>query len=271
MKFISLLSLIYCQFAYCQNYNIQYEYKFVPDSNYVDNKLRHTLILNISPDHSEYFSSEKFQFDSIRLSEKNRGTYIVKPSKKILITERIVKRPSEIEQIVMIGSQFFRVFDERELRWEVLPEFSNILQYKVQKAVTNFGGRKWFAWFTPDIPIPDGPYKFRGLPGLILKVEDSKNYHIITMTSILKTFGNFTYPESESYNTSPKLNYFQYKTLYSQFRLDPVADFVGKIPDQQDQYGNMRTGMQILNEFRQKEIQRLKKDNNIIEIDLLIK
>ncbi|WP_262892927.1 hypothetical protein [Kaistella flava (ex Peng et al. 2021)] len=33
--------------------------------------------------------------------------------------------------------------------------------YKVQKATTTFGGKKWVAYFTRDIPFTDGPYKFR--------------------------------------------------------------------------------------------------------------
>src|SRR5690606_38747581 len=37
----------------------------------------------------------------------------------------------------------------------------------------DFGGRCWVAWFVPDIPIADGPYKFCGLPGLILNMEDT--------------------------------------------------------------------------------------------------
>ena len=37
-----------------------------------------------------------------------------------------------------------------------------------------FGGRIWTAWFAPEIKTSDGPYKFLGLPGLILKLEDDK-------------------------------------------------------------------------------------------------
>lgn len=33
-----------------------------------------------------------------------------------------------------------------------------------QKATCDFAGRKWIAWFTTEIPIQDGPYKFYGLP-----------------------------------------------------------------------------------------------------------
>ena len=46
--------------------------------------------------------------------------------------------------------------------------------YNTQKATTQYGGRDWEIWFTTEVPFQDGPYKFCGLPGLIVKAEDSK-------------------------------------------------------------------------------------------------
>lgn len=64
-----------------------------------------------------------------------------------------------------------------KLNWEVLKDTLTILKYNTQKAKVNFRGRNYFAWFTSDIFISDGPFKFHGLPGLILKVEsEDKNY-----------------------------------------------------------------------------------------------
>ena len=50
-----------------------------------------------------------------------------------------------------------------------------------QKATTSYGGRDWIAWFTAEIPFQDGPYKFYGLPGLIVKMEDTTGSHIMTL------------------------------------------------------------------------------------------
>ena len=47
---------------------------------------------------------------------------------------------------------------------------------------TNFGGRKWIAWFTQDIPISKVPINLEGLPGLILKIEDDKHNFIYTFS-----------------------------------------------------------------------------------------
>lgn len=53
-----------------------------------------------------------------------------------------------------------------------------IMDYECSKATTEFAGRNYTAWFTPEIPLPFGPYKFGGLPGLILKLEDAEQQYI---------------------------------------------------------------------------------------------
>lgn len=53
---------------------------------------------------------------------------------------------------------------------------TTILGHKCYKATTSFRGRRWNVWFSPEIPIPYGPWKLSGLPGLILKAEDEDKY-----------------------------------------------------------------------------------------------
>ena len=72
------------------------------------------------------------------------------------------------------------------MEWSLAGGEEQVGDYQCQKAVTSFGGREWTAWFCPDIPVDGGPYKFCGLPGLILKVEDSEKHFSWTMTGIEK-------------------------------------------------------------------------------------
>lgn len=58
-----------------------------------------------------------------------------------------------------------------EMSWEIGDSTKNVLGYECAMATTDYHGRTWTAWFAPEIPIADGPWKFRGLPGLILEVS----------------------------------------------------------------------------------------------------
>ncbi|MGV8963515.1 MAG: GLPGLI family protein [Candidatus Saccharimonadaceae bacterium] len=58
--------------------------------------------------------------------------------------------------------------------WEIVNETDTVFNYPCQKAITTYAGRTYTAWFTMDIPINDGPWKFCNLPGLILKVADDE-------------------------------------------------------------------------------------------------
>lgn len=60
-----------------------------------------------------------------------------------------------------------------ELEWKIENEAQMIFNYTCQKATIYFRGRSYTAWFAPEIPSNDGPWKFFGLPGLILRVEDA--------------------------------------------------------------------------------------------------
>lgn len=71
-------------------------------------------------------------------------------------------------------------------QWQIISEEKEILGYKCQQAQTELYGRKWTVWFAPDIPISDGPWKFHGLPGLILEAVDSNNYFHFTCIGIEK-------------------------------------------------------------------------------------
>ena len=51
-------------------------------------------------------------------------------------------------------------------------------------AKVNYAGRTYTAWYAMDIPVHYGPFKFEGLPGLIMKIEDADKKYIWTVTGI---------------------------------------------------------------------------------------
>ena len=58
-------------------------------------------------------------------------------------------------------------------QWQMGAETQTILGHRCQKATCHWRGRDFVAWFAPGIPVKAGPWKFGGLPGLILKLQDT--------------------------------------------------------------------------------------------------
>ncbi len=71
-----------------------------------------------------------------------------------------------------------------EIVWEISEDSTkNVLGYECLMAVADYHGRTWKTWFTTEIPIQDGPWKLRGLPGLILQADGGDGF-VIEATEI---------------------------------------------------------------------------------------
>ena len=79
-----------------------------------------------------------------------------------------------------ITSKRFLIEDNLIQNWLITNETKIVSGYTVVKATTKFRGRNWIAWFAPELAFGYGPWKFRGLPGIILEVFDESNrYHYV--------------------------------------------------------------------------------------------
>lgn len=56
--------------------------------------------------------------------------------------------------------------------WKLVDEKKVINSIPCKKAEVRYKGKDWTAWYATEIPFPYGPYKFSGLPGLIVKITD---------------------------------------------------------------------------------------------------
>jgi GLPGLI family protein len=74
--------------------------------------------------------------------------------------------------------------DKFNWNWELHTETKKIGNFNCQKATITFRGRNYTAWFTNEIPVRYGPWKFQGLSGLILEVYDDDYFLHITTTTI---------------------------------------------------------------------------------------
>ncbi len=59
--------------------------------------------------------------------------------------------------------------------WILIDETKKIGDIECHKATCRFRGRNYIAWYAPEIQSYFGPWKFSGLPGLIIEAYDDEN------------------------------------------------------------------------------------------------
>lgn len=105
-----------------------------------------------------------------------------------------------------------------------------ILGYNCIKATTNFRGSEVTAYFTRDLPYSVGPFKFFGLPGVILDIrEDNKNFNIWKAEKIELSVDpniNFT-PKLSSY---PKMTMKEFIEMKEGSQNKEMSDILSKMP-----------------------------------------
>jgi GLPGLI family protein len=227
MKKIGIVALaLLMQHISAQTNRFVYQVTMKPDAeNKSDIKTENTY-LDISAEKSLFYSENRYKRDSIlqKAFQGGGGRGSVSREQmegvKTNINYSVEKDKSSQKTYFKdrIGRDVYVYEEDRPLNWKMSSETTKIGEYKVQKATTDFAGRKWTAWFTTDLPYQDGPYKFGGLPGLIVKVEDDngdysfdlmKNYKIAEIVT-LNQFGNTLkvkradyVKQQEKYKTDP--------------------------------------------------------------------
>lgn len=187
-----LLFFLITQLCFAQNYKFVYEYRFAPVKNKPDSLVVDYMTLETNGKQSYFYNTAERENDSLqavgkpadrKMNINNINYYIVKNT-----FEKSVEFDTEYQ-----GTKI-AVPEKRPVLWKLAPEKMVIGNMNCQKATTTFGGRNWEAWFTNEIAVNDGPYKFYGLPGLIVKLNDSEHQHNFEIIQIKKNIASAFQP-----------------------------------------------------------------------------
>ncbi len=129
------------------------------------------------------------------------------------------------------------------LAWKLKDSTKTILGYKAQKATLHYKGRDYTAWYTSEIAIPEGPYKFWGLPGLILEIYDSKNEYSFKIMGIEKSnfYPKKVFHEKLVLTSLIKTTEKEYlKTLYKTYNANAVMGTTAVIGEDAVEYARER-------------------------------
>ncbi len=194
-----------------------YDYRFLRDTTDITSESTDRMILQVGYGISKFSSYRTMQIDSlIRVSTADQvqanperyigGTswsvYKNYPTGKFTTTDKIATDWFLVEELIP------------ELQWTLTDDTKEILGYKCKSAKCSFRGREYSAYYTDEIPVADGPWKFGGLPGFIMEVCDADNHYSFTCVGInSKADRTITMPEV-SYNKTSRVKFYQTKYRY---------------------------------------------------------
>jgi GLPGLI family protein len=100
----------------------------------------------------------------------------------VLIAENGKIRTYNRERLKEYEGYYDEPFPDQQ--WTLTQDTATVSGYHCQKATCHFHGRDFEAWFTPEVPVKYGPWKFGGLPGLIVKVYDTAHLYTFECTNV---------------------------------------------------------------------------------------
>lgn len=228
MKKLGIIALLlFVQTLFAQTNRFVYQVTMKPDASNKNDIKTENAYLDISQEKSVFYSENRIKRDSvIQATIQSGGARGFNRDQMENLRSNInysVEKDKKSQKTIFkdrIGRDVYTYEEDRPISWKIFPETTKIGEYKVQKAETDFGGRKWTAWFTTDLPYQDGPYKFGGLPGLIVKVEDDKGEYSF---DLMKNYKIADFPALNQFGNTIKVKRTDYVKQQKKFMEDPMA------------------------------------------------
>ncbi|RZJ93255.1 MAG: GLPGLI family protein [Hymenobacter sp.] len=171
-----------------------YKLTFVADSI---NRVEKTEYMRLycANNFSRFISDGAYRFDSLVTIADAQGVGAINEDfdnklVQIVTNHRtrfnfdIYKSQSNIIYYERLLTSLFFYQERLPANWVISPSKMEINGYACQLATTAYAGRKYEAWFTRAIPLAEGPYKFSGLPGLIIKVYDTRKQYQFELSKL---------------------------------------------------------------------------------------
>ena len=270
-KSLLLILLFLTVMLYAQTHRFIYELKFKLDST-LDKPEVTQMVLDINPNSVKFYEYDFLAMDSINKANNNTG-YQVWGYQNIVTRKRNSFENRNYENT----DNVYLYTTKDPIQWHLSKDTKKVDSYTLQKATTDFGGRSWIAWFTQEIPYSEGPYKFRGLPGLIFELHDTGNsyaYSMIESLKLDKTFDTSGFIENYAGSKPIEISEKMLKQKKLEFYEDPLRDFrlqFDEEPNTKFYYrGTQITAKDQLKKHAKDAQEHIRRENNPIELDKAI-
>lgn len=175
-----LILLLFPLLFSAQTHRFIYQFQYKTDS-LAKELSKDNMILDINPDDVKFYPYSYAETDSLNIIRGQRRSRWDDH-----LPALIRKKDSFENTSLILLNDLYSLKSIDKMNWKLLNDTKLDGQYTLQKATTTFGGRKWEAWFCKDISLSEGPYKFRGLPGLIFEIEDTHKNYIFKLAKSVK-------------------------------------------------------------------------------------
>lgn len=209
-----------------------YDYKYVIDPQVPTGTGKSITVLNVGDKYNSFCDYNKVLSDSaLDVAAKHRKSFLEGFSTAMPLMKNIRFTPvlicdKEANEVIVqdrIGLTNYQYKDKMpQIQWELQDGDTTIVGYACKKAKTHFGGRDYIAWYSPDVALPYGPYKFSGLPGLIFKITEVASNFDFTLVGIKRPVG-FVPIYNSSNKDILRLTREKFITAYKNYCANPAG------------------------------------------------
>ena len=188
----------------------EYKTNYYTDTLAMDNgiQMNDEFILQVGTKVSKYYSKKTDAYEKVKADSKAWEAYMAESK---LASEKARQSGGYLESAplarygtLVIYNNYpqnkrtihdavffdYYIFEDDNLpqQWTMIADsMKSILGYKCRKAGCSYRGRNYEAWYAIDLPVNAGPWKFLGLPGLIMSVQDTKGHYTFEISGLEKT------------------------------------------------------------------------------------
>lgn len=189
-KLLLLFILLYSVLSYTQSNKqdtLRGEFTYQLKAKFdirTDDRHEELFSLQIGDKRSFFVSNQLLKGDSVMTNSgtttnNSDGSITLGFKKGVVIPKTnlsfiILQSNENIQYFRLVGVSLLTYKEPVIKNWKLVDETKVINTINCKRAEVTFKGRNWIAWYSTEIPFPYGPYKFGGLPGLIVKITDDK-------------------------------------------------------------------------------------------------
>ena len=172
-----------------------YKVVFVEDTLKREKKTEAQCVLEIGRHGSSFKDLYQLALDSLNDAVTRRkgsmmelfteGAGLVKKIKwRIVLLKGYPEGADRHQQEVPLTGRYEYECPSPSFDWQIGEETEEIMEYTCRKATCHHSGRDYTAWYAEDIALSDGPYIFRGLPGLIVAIGSDDGEYVFELNGM---------------------------------------------------------------------------------------